>query len=91
MIFSNIILSRNVIFIYHYTSREFPIQNFHRRITDILNITRCYSDDEYCHSFAIASGDSLKYQYGHKMRIDKARTVRPRQETFNRNGGFGDF
>ena len=26
------------------------------------NITRCYSDGEYCHSFAITAGDIIKYQ-----------------------------
>ena len=26
------------------------------------NITRCYSDGEHCHSFAIAAGDIVKYQ-----------------------------
>ena len=26
------------------------------------NITRCYSDAEYGHSFAIAAGDIVKYQ-----------------------------
>ena len=26
------------------------------------NITRCYSDGEYCHSCAIAAGDIIKYQ-----------------------------
>ena len=26
------------------------------------NITRCYSDGEYCHSFTIAAGDIVKYQ-----------------------------
>ena len=26
------------------------------------NITRCYSDAKYCHSFAIAAGDIVKYQ-----------------------------
>ena len=26
------------------------------------NIPRCYSDGEYCHSFAIAAGDIIKYQ-----------------------------
>ena len=25
------------------------------------NIPRCYSDGEYCHSFAIAAGDIIKY------------------------------
>ena len=51
------------------------------------NITRCYSDGEYCHVFAIAAGDIIKYQGGHMMRNADARTVRPRQETFNSNGG----
>ena len=26
------------------------------------HITRCYSEGEYCHSFAIAAGDIVKYQ-----------------------------
>ena len=51
------------------------------------NITRCYSDGEYCHMFAIAAGDIIKYQGGHMMRNADARTVRSRQETFNSNGG----
>ena len=51
------------------------------------NITRCYSDGEYCHVFAIAAGDIIKYQGGHMMRNADARTVRSRQETFN-NGDF---
>ena len=59
------------------------------------NITRCYSDGEYCHLFAIAAGDIIKYQGGHMMRNADARTVRSRQETFNSNGGhdasFGDL
>ena len=59
------------------------------------NIARCYSDGEYCHVFAIAAGDIIKYQGGHMMRNADARTVRSRQETFNSNGGhdawFGDF
>ena len=45
--------------------------------------------------FAIAAGDIIKYQGGHMMRNADMRTVRSRQETFNRNGGhdtwFGDF
>ena len=53
------------------------------------NITRCYSDGEYCHMFAIAAGDIIKYQGGHMMRNAGARTVRSRQETFNCNGGHG--
>ena len=51
------------------------------------NITRCYSNGEYCHVFAIAAGDIIKYQGGHMMRSADARTVRSRQETFNSNGG----
>ena len=39
-------------------------------------ITRCYSDGEYCHLFAIAAGDIIKYQGGHMMRNANARTVR---------------
>ena len=62
---------------YNYTSREFPIQNFHRRTIDILR--------EYCHVFAIAAGGIIKYQGGHMMRNGDARTVRSRQKTFNSN------
>ena len=51
------------------------------------NITRCYSDGEYCHVFAIAAGDIIKYHGGHMMRNADAPTVRSRQETFNSNGG----
>ena len=51
------------------------------------NITRCYSDGEYCHAFAIAAGDIIKYQGCHMMRNADARTVRSRQETFNSIGG----
>ena len=52
------------------------------------NITRCYSDGGYCHLFAIAAGDIIKYQGGHMMRNADARTVRSRLETFNSNGGY---
>ena len=65
------------------------------RMLYLYNITRCYSNGEYCHVFAIAAGDIIKYQGGHMMRNADARTVRSRQETFNSNGGhdtwFGDF
>ena len=51
------------------------------RMLYLYTITSCYSDDEFCHSFAIAAGDSLKYQHG--------------RETFNSNGEheawFSDF
>ena len=53
------------------------------------NITRCYSNGEYCHVFTIAAGDIIKYQGGHMMRNADARTVCSRQETFNSNGGHG--
>ena len=52
-----------------------------------LNITRCYSDGEYYHVFAIAAGYIITYQGGHMMRNASARTVRSRQETFNSNDG----
>ena len=39
------------------------------------NITRCYSDGEYCHVFAIAAGDIITYQGGHMMRSADAPTV----------------
>ena len=51
------------------------------------NITRCCSDCECCHVFAIAAGDIIKYQGGHMMRNTDARTVRSRQATFNSKGG----
>ena len=51
------------------------------------NITRCYSNGEYCHVFAIAAGDIIKYQGGYMMCNADARTVRLGQETFNSNGG----
>ena len=55
------------------------------RMLYLCNITRCYSDREYSHVFAIAAGDIIKYQGGHIMRNADARTVRSRQETFNSN------
>ena len=59
------------------------------------NITRCYTDGEYCHLFAIATGDIIKYQGGHMMRNADARTVRSCQEMINSNGRhdalFDDF
>ena len=44
-------------------------------------------DSEYCHVFAIAAGDIIKYQGGHMMRNADACTVHSRQETCNSNGG----
>ena len=38
-------------------------------------ITRCYSNGQYFHLFAIAAGYSRKYQYGHMMRKADAHTV----------------
>ena len=43
------------------------------------NITRCYSDGEYCHVFAIAAGDIIEYQGGHMMHNADECTVRSRQ------------
>ena len=51
------------------------------------NIDRCYSNGEYCHVFAIAVGDIIKYLGGHMMRNADAPTACSRQETFNNNGG----
>ena len=51
------------------------------------NITCSYSDGEYCHVFAIAAGDIIKYRGCHMMRNTDAGTVRSRQETFNSNDG----
>ena len=51
------------------------------------NISRCYSDGECCHVFAIAAGDIMKYQGSHMMRNADAFTIRSRQEAFNSNGG----
>ena len=59
------------------------------------NIARFYSNGVYCHVFAIAAGNIIKYQGGHMMRNADARTVRSHQETFNSNcgqdAGFADF
>ena len=35
----------------------------------VYAITRCYRNNEYFRAFAIAAGDSIKYQGGHMMRI----------------------
>ena len=51
------------------------------------NFTHCYSDGEYCHVFAIAAGDIIKYQGGHRMRNADACTVRSSQVMLNSNGG----
>ena len=55
----------------YYTSREFqfiiphvnsPYKTSIDKQLIFYNITRCYSDGEYCHSFALAAGDIVKYQ-----------------------------
>ena len=51
---SKIVINRRLPNIYHYISREFPIQNFH--------ITHYYNDGECGHWFVIAAGVSRKYQ-----------------------------
>ena len=55
------------------------------------NITGCYSDGEYCHVFAIAADDIIKYQGGHMMRNADVRVVCSRQETFNFHRGTTDI
>ena len=47
---SKIVINQRLPNIFHYISREFPIQNFH--------ITSYYSDGEYRNSFVMAAGDS---------------------------------
>ena len=66
---------------------NFPYKTSIDELLIFYNITRCYSNGEYCLVFAIAAGDIIKYQGGHMMRNADARTVRSRQETFNSNGG----
>ena len=66
---------------------EYITGAFLKSFSIFYNITRCYSNGEYCHVFAIAAGDIIKYQGGHTMRNADARTVRSRQETFNSNCG----
>ena len=74
---------------------NFPYKTSIDKRLIFYNITRCYSNGEYLHMFAIAVDDIIKYQGGHMMRNDDVRTVHSRQETFNSNGGnytcFGDF
>ena len=65
----------------------FPYKTFIAELLIFYNITRSYSNCEYCHVFAILAGDIIKYQGGHMMRNAYARTVRSRQETFNSNDG----
>ena len=67
---------------------NFPYKTSIDKRSIFYNITRCYSKGEYCHVFAIAADDIIKYQGGHMMRNANARSVRSRQETFNSNGGY---
>ena len=66
---------------------NFPYKTSIKEPLIFYTITHCFHDDKYGHSFAIAVGDSLKYQYGHIMRNVYVHTVGSRQETFNSNGG----
>ena len=62
-----------------YLNVDFPYKtSIDERLT-CYNITRCYSDGKYCHVFAMAAGDIIKYHGSHMMRNADARTVRPRQ------------
>ena len=65
------------IFIIPYVNSPYKTSIDERLI--FYNITRCYSDGEYCNVFAIAAGDIIKYQDGHMMRNADARTIRLRQ------------
>ena len=65
---------------------NFPYKTSIDKRMIFYSITRCYSNGEYCHVFAIAAGDIIKYQGGHMMRNTDVRMVRSRQETFNSNG-----
>ena len=76
-------LRRGIIIIPHV---NFPYKTSIDERLIFYNITRCYSNGEYCHVFAMAAGDIIN-QGGHKMRNADARTVRSCQETFNSNGG----
>ena len=67
--------------------REFPIQNFHRRTTGILQYHPLLLQRRILPRVCHSSGDIIEYQGGHMMRNADARTVRSRQETFNSNGG----
>ena len=69
-----------------------PHVNFHYKTSIderliFYNITRCYSNGEYCQVFAIAAGDIIRYQGSHILRNVDARMIRSRQVTFNGNGG----
>ena len=74
------------IFLFIIPHVNFPYKSSIDERLIFYNITRCYSNGEYCHVFAIAAGDIIKYQGGHMLRNADARTVRSRQETFNSNG-----
>ena len=75
------------IFVFIIPHVNFPHQTSIDDRLIFYNITCCYSNGEYCHMFAIAAGDIIKYQGGHMMGNTYARMVRSRQETFNSNGG----
>ena len=60
---------------------NFPYKSSIDQRLIFYNITRCYSDGEYCHVFVIAAGDIIKDQGGHMMHNANARTVRSRQKT----------
>ena len=81
------IISYAYIYIFIIPHVNFPYKTSIDERLIFHNITRCYSNGEYCHVFAIAAGDIIKYQGGHMKRNADARTVRSRQETFNSNGG----
>ena len=80
------VLIRSCILVFIIPHVNFPYKTSIDERLIFYNITRYYSNGEYCHVFAIAADDIIKYQGGHMMRIADARTIRSHQETFNSNG-----
>ena len=56
------------IFVFIMPHMNFPYKTSIDEQLIFYNITRCYSNGEYCHVFAIAAGDIIIYQGSHIMR-----------------------
>ena len=54
---TNVKNSKQMLFIIPHVNSSYKTLIDERLI--FYNITRCYSDGEYCHSFAIAAGDII--------------------------------
>ena len=74
--------------LHHYTSREFPYKTYIDEQLISYTITRCYSDGEYCHSLAIAAGDTMlsKISAVRLMRNDMATNTAPYKDVLWRRG-----